>query len=151
MTKSGGSKQTEWGGVGGRTEGRRGRAGMGVAWCVAMSLDDCSTLIRTPTDPVACVAFGSTIATWHLKPRSSTGLHGADYGLQEAKQSSFRTSSVWMHLFEFIPASQLVEGEPRHRRSIYRSAYLDIRLREESTKGRRGLAIIMSEAKEKLE
>ncbi|XP_037727398.1 thioredoxin reductase 1, mitochondrial isoform X2 [Drosophila subpulchrella] len=40
-----------------------------------------------------------------------------------------------MHLFEFVPVSQLVEGEPRHRRSIYRSAYLDIRLREESTKG----------------
>jgi len=46
-----------------------------------------------------------------------------------------------MHLFEFVPVSQLVEGEPRHRRSIYRSAYLDIRLREESAKGRRGLLL----------
>lgn len=55
-----------------------------------------------------------------------------------------------MHLFEFVPASQLVEGEPRHRRSIYRSAYLDIRLREETVTERSGFLGIFAVIRVKL-
>lgn len=34
-----------------------------------------------------------------------------------------------MHLFEFVPAS-LADEQPADGRSIYRSAYMDIRLRQ---------------------
>lgn len=34
-----------------------------------------------------------------------------------------------MHLFEFVPAS-VADAQPSEGRSIYRSAYLDIRLRQ---------------------
>lgn len=36
-----------------------------------------------------------------------------------------------MHLFEFVPAS-LADEKPSEGRSIYRSAYMDIRLREKN-------------------